>query len=47
VTAESVQDLLRGNGRMEFAVPAVDHQEAELRAKVDSKKTVAALLGRV
>lgn len=44
VTANCVQDLLRGKGEIEFSVPVVDHQEAELRAKVDSKKTVAALL---
>ena len=44
VAAGSVQDLLRGDGRVEFRLPVADHQEAELRAKVDSKKTVAALL---
>jgi hypothetical protein len=47
VTAESVQDLLRGNGKIEFAVPTVDHQEAELRAKVNFKKTVAGAAGLV
>lgn len=44
VTAGSVQDLLRGNGTVEFTVPVADHHEAELRSKVDSKKTVATLL---
>ncbi len=44
VVADSFVEMVRGRGHVEFAVPAVDHQEAGLRAKVDSKKTVAALL---
>jgi phosphohistidine phosphatase SixA len=39
-----LEDLLKGRGTIEFRYPVVDHQEAALRPKVQSKMTVATFL---
>ncbi len=44
VTAGTIQDLAAGRGHPDHRFPTVDHQEDALRAKVNSKMTVATLL---
>jgi phosphohistidine phosphatase SixA len=44
VQAQRIEDLLKGRGTIDFRYPVVDHQEAALRPKVQSKMTVATLL---
>lgn len=38
------EDLLKAHGKIDFRFPVVDHQEAELRPKIQSKMTVASFL---
>lgn len=44
VRGDSFEALLKGCGKIDFRFPVVDHQEAELRPKVQSKMTVATFL---
>jgi phosphohistidine phosphatase SixA len=44
VCADSLEALLKGRGTIDFCYPVVDHQEAALRPKVQSKMTVATFL---
>ena len=44
VHGESLQALLCGRGSILFRYPTVDHQEEQLRSKVNSKMTVATFL---
>ena len=44
VRGDSFEALLKGCGKIDLRFPVVDHQEAELRPKVQSKMTVATFL---
>ena len=44
IRASSVEDLLAGRGSVQFRYPTVDYQEDALRAKINSKMTVATFL---
>jgi phosphohistidine phosphatase SixA len=44
VEGESLVDLLKGNGKIDFRFPVVDHGEKELREKAQSKMTISTFL---
>jgi hypothetical protein len=44
VHADSVETMLKAHGVIDFRFPVVDHQEADLRPKIQSKMTVASFL---